>query len=124
MRNAGFLLAAAASVRAACTWKNVHTGAGGGFVPGISFHPTEPGVAYARTDIGGLYRLNADDSWTPVTDANGFASDVSWGNWGIDALALDPADASKVYIATGLYTNDWYFFTGLLPDSCLLEDGN
>ncbi|KAK6206954.1 glycoside hydrolase family 74 protein [Colletotrichum tabaci] len=106
MRNAGFLLAAAASVRAACTWKNVHTGAGGGFVPGISFHPTEPGVAYARTDIGGLYRLNADDSWTPVTDANGFASDVSWGNWGIDALALDPADASKVYIATGLYTND------------------
>ncbi|WQF78847.1 Putative WD40/YVTN repeat-like-containing domain superfamily [Colletotrichum destructivum] len=107
MRNAGFLLAAAASVRAACTWKNVHTGAGGGFVPGISFHPTEPGVAYARTDIGGLYRLNADDSWTPVTDANGFASDVSWGNWGIDALALDPADASKVYIATGLYTNDW-----------------
>ncbi|KAJ0164976.1 Xyloglucanase [Colletotrichum tanaceti] len=117
MRNVGLLLAAAASVRAACTWKNVHTGAGGGFVPGISFHPTEPGVAYARTDIGGLYRLNADDSWTPVTDANGFAGDASWSNWGIDALALDPADASKVYIAAGLYTNDWDPYNGSIARS-------
>ncbi|KZL64052.1 fungal cellulose binding domain-containing protein [Colletotrichum incanum] len=107
MRSANFLLAAAASVHAACTWKNVHTGGGGGFVPSIVFHPTEKGVAYARTDIGGLYRLNPDDSWTPVTDANGFAHDADWNRWGIDALALDPADPSKVYIAAGMYTNDW-----------------
>ncbi|KAF9874231.1 glycoside hydrolase family 74 protein [Colletotrichum karsti] len=107
MRGAGLILAAAASVRAACDWKNVHTGGGGGFVPSIQFHPTEKGVAYARTDIGGLYRLNDDDSWTPVTDANGFAHDGNWNRWGIDALALDPADANKVYIAAGMYTNDW-----------------
>ncbi|KAK1977733.1 family 74 glycoside hydrolase [Colletotrichum cereale] len=107
MRSGSFLLAAAAAVHAACTWKNVRTGGGGGFVPSIVFHPTEKGIAYARTDIGGLYRLNADDSWTPVTDANGFADDANWNRWGIDALALDPADPSKVYIATGMYTNDW-----------------
>ncbi|KAI8260269.1 Xyloglucanase [Colletotrichum sp. SAR11_239] len=107
MRGAGLILAAAASARAACDWKNVHTGGGGGFVPSIQFHPTEKGVAFARTDIGGLYRLNDDDSWTPVTDANGFAHDGNWNRWGIDALALDPADANKVYIATGMYTNDW-----------------
>ncbi len=37
------------------TWKNV-TISGGGFVPGIIFHPTEPGVRYCRTDMGGAYR--------------------------------------------------------------------
>ncbi|OLN91619.1 Xyloglucanase 2 [Colletotrichum chlorophyti] len=107
MRSVGLLLAAAASVHAACTWKNVHTGGGGGFIPSIVFHPTEKGVAYARTDIGGLYRLNADDSWTPITDANGFAHDGDWNRWGIDALAVDPSDANKVFIATGMYTNSW-----------------
>ncbi|KAK1857184.1 glycoside hydrolase family 74 protein [Colletotrichum chrysophilum] len=107
MRGAGLILAAAASARAACDWKNVHTGGGGGFVPSIQFHPTEKGVAFARTDIGGLYRLNDDESWTPVTDANGFAHDGNWNRWGIDALALDPSDANKVYIAAGMYTNDW-----------------
>ncbi|TDZ53040.1 Xyloglucanase [Colletotrichum trifolii] len=117
MRGVGLLLAAAASVRAACDWKNVHTGGGGGFVPSIVFHPTEKGVAFARTDIGGLYRLNADDSWTPVTDANAFAGNDTWNRWGVDALALDPSDASKVIIATGMYTNDWDLDNGTIARS-------
>ena len=50
-------------------------GGGGGFTPGIIFHQTVQGVAYARTDIGGLYRLNADDSWTPLED---WANDSNW----------------------------------------------
>lgn len=67
------LLAAIVTVtvpaQAALQWQNVRIGGGGGFVSGIIFHPKSEGVAYARTDIGGLYRLNADDdSWTPVTD--------------------------------------------------------
>ena len=70
------LLAAATPIRCAFSWKNVHIGGGGGFVPGIVFHPTANGVAYARTDIGGLYRLNADDSWTAVTDS--LATDAGW----------------------------------------------
>lgn len=71
------LLAASASVaQAALKWQNVRFGGGGGFVPGIEFHPTAKGVAYARTDIGGLYRLNADDSWTPLTDSTGV--DATW----------------------------------------------
>jgi hypothetical protein len=44
--------------------ENVKIGGGGGFIPGIIFHPTVQGVAYARADIGGLYLLNSDDSWT------------------------------------------------------------
>ncbi|CAJ2504926.1 Uu.00g123200.m01.CDS01 [Anthostomella pinea] len=100
------LAAAAAPVSAAFTWQNVKIGGGGGFVPGIVFHPTAKGVAYARTDIGGLYRLNADDdSWTAVTD--GITDDANWHNWGVDALALDPQDENAVYAAVGMYTNDW-----------------
>ena len=37
-------------------WKNVQM-VGGGFVDGIIFHPTAKGVRYARTDMGGAYRL-------------------------------------------------------------------
>ncbi|EIN03833.1 CEL6 protein [Punctularia strigosozonata HHB-11173 SS5] len=86
------------------TWKNVKIGGGGGFVPNIVFNTEEKGLAYARTDIGGVYRLNPDDSWTPLTD---FANDTYWGFWGSDALATDPVDPNNLYIATGMYTNSW-----------------
>jgi len=39
------------------TWKNAEI-VGGGFVPGIIFSEVEKDLVYARTDIGGLYRLN------------------------------------------------------------------
>ncbi|KAF5025741.1 hypothetical protein F66182_2208 [Fusarium sp. NRRL 66182] len=99
------LLASANMVQAALKWQNVRIGGGGGFVAGIEFHPKSRGVAYARTDIGGLYRLNSDDSWTPVTDNTAF--DSTWNRWGIDALALDPSNPNKVITAVGMYTNDW-----------------
>ncbi|RXW14751.1 hypothetical protein EST38_g11104 [Candolleomyces aberdarensis] len=85
-------------------WKNVKIGGGGGFVPGIVFNAKEKGLAYARTDIGGAYRLNADDSWTPLLD---WADDARWNYWGIDALATDPVEPNRLYLATGMYTNSW-----------------
>src|SRR5262245_55332159 len=49
-------------------WKNVVI-LGGGFVSGVVFSPARAGLAYARTDVGGAYRMNADkSSWTPLTD--------------------------------------------------------
>ncbi|KAF8586883.1 glycoside hydrolase family 74 protein [Ramaria rubella] len=86
------------------TWNNVRIGGGGGFVPNIVFNPSQKGLAYARTDIGGAYRLNSDDSWTPLTD---FANDTTWDNWGCDALATDPVTPSNLYLAVGMYTNSW-----------------
>ncbi|KAK8062167.1 fungal cellulose binding domain-containing protein [Apiospora hydei] len=103
---AGGAQAAAEKAAPQQKWESVKLGGGGGFVPGIVFHPKTAGVAYARTDIGGLYRLNpADDSWTAVTDA--IADNSGWHNWGVDALAVDPTDDEKVFAAFGLYTNDW-----------------
>lgn len=86
-------------------WKNVVTGAGGGFVPGIIFNESEKDLIYARTDIGGAYRWNpANESWIPLTDF------VGWDDWnknGVDALATDPVDPNRVYMAVGTYTNSW-----------------
>ncbi|KAJ8084221.1 Xyloglucanase [Marasmius tenuissimus] len=96
------LVSAAASQ--AYTWKNVKIGGGGGFVPGIVFNAKQKGLAFARTDIGGAYRLNSDDTWTPLLD---FADNDRWNYWGADALATDPVDPTRLYIAAGMYTNSW-----------------
>ncbi|KAF3941081.1 hypothetical protein ABW19_dt0205955 [Dactylella cylindrospora] len=97
------------------TWKNVRTGASGGFVTGIVFSTAQEGLAYARTDIGGLYRLNpSDDSWTPLQD---YVNTTLWNEHGVDALALDPSDPKRVYIAAGLYTNSWDPYNGKILSS-------
>src|SRR3954463_2812559 len=49
------------------TWRNVVTGGGGGFVPGIIFNTKQRDLIYARTDIGGAYRWNpATSSWVQL----------------------------------------------------------
>ncbi|KAL5482494.1 hypothetical protein ACEPAI_9088 [Sanghuangporus weigelae] len=98
------LIARAAVTQEPYIWENVKIGGGGGFVPNIIFNPSAKGLAFARTDIGGVYRLNTDDSWTPLLD---FADDAHWSYWGADALATDPVDPDNLYIAAGLYTNFW-----------------
>ncbi|WP_159944193.1 MULTISPECIES: cellulose binding domain-containing protein [unclassified Nocardiopsis] len=85
-------------------WDNVQI-AGGGFVPGIVFSETEPGLAYARTDIGGAYRWNPDtERWIPLLDSIGWDQ---WGWTGVVSIATDPVDPDRVYAAVGTYTNDW-----------------
>lgn len=76
LRALQLLAAVAVPVQAAFSWSTVKIGGGGGFVPGIAFHPKTKGLAYARTDIGGLYRLNADESWTAITDS--ITTDANW----------------------------------------------
>src|SRR5690242_18671275 len=86
------------------TWKNVQI-AGGGFVPSIIFNQTQPNLVYARTDIGGAYRLDATTNrWVPLLDWVGF---TNWGLNGVASLATDPVDPNKVYVAAGMYTNSW-----------------
>jgi xyloglucan-specific exo-beta-1,4-glucanase len=94
----------AAAASTGYTWGNVEV-VGGGFVPGIIFNQTEKNLVYARTDIGGAYRLDdATQRWIPLTDS------VGWTDWsynGILSLATDPVDTRRVYLAAGTYTNGW-----------------
>jgi xyloglucan-specific exo-beta-1,4-glucanase len=86
------------------TWKNVQI-VGGGFVPGIVYNETTPGLVYARTDIGGAYRWDtANNRWIPLTDWIGWDD---WGWTGIVSLATDAADPNRLYLAAGTYTNSW-----------------
>ena len=102
------LLLCAKSYSQAYTWRNVAIG-GGGFVTGTVFHPTEPGLVYARTDVGGIYRLDtASNRWIPLNDDIGGLNN-EFQHLGVMSIGLDPNDANRVYIATGQYsgTESW-----------------
>ena len=79
---------------------------GGGFVTGIVFNQREPGLVYARTDIGGAYRLDRRTRrWVPLLDW------VDWdhyGHTGVISVATDELDPDRVYAAVGTYPMpDW-----------------
>ncbi|MBB1086975.1 cellulase [Lysobacter sp. SG-8] len=87
----------------AYAWKNVAVG-GGGFVTGLVFHPSEPGLLYARTDIGGAYRWMPETRrWRPLLDWMGPGDQ---GRFGVESLALDPSDPDRLYLAVGTYLHE------------------
>jgi len=84
------------------SWKSVQI-VGGGFVDGVIFHPTAPGVRYARTDMGGAYRWDATaDRWQPILD---WVPYKDLNLMGVESIAVDPSDPNRVYLACGTYTN-------------------
>jgi hypothetical protein len=88
---------------ATSTWTNVKFG-GGGYVPGLVFHPTTPDLLYARTDIGGAYRWDPSGAaWRPITDA--FHASEGFHH-GAESIALDPNDDRRVYMSTGMSISD------------------
>jgi xyloglucan-specific exo-beta-1,4-glucanase len=80
-------------------WNNVTVG-GGGFSPNIVFSPVEPGLAYLRTDIGGVYRYErSQQRWIALQDG------MAEGNYfGVESVAPDPRNAQVVYAAVGMYS--------------------
>lgn len=86
----------ATAANAAYSWNSVQIW-GGGYVPGVTFSAS--GDAYLRTDVGGAYKLNADDSWTPLNDSFTDGQDM-----GSIAFAMDSENEKNVYTTSGLYT--------------------
>ncbi len=85
-------------------WRSVAIG-GMGFVTGISIHPTEPDIVYARTDSGGVFRWNAQAShWIPLMDQFS-RNDEHYYGYGVESIALDPNNPDVVYAAVGAYTS-------------------
>lgn len=83
-------------------WGNVQI-VGGGFIPNVIYNPTEEGLAYLRTDIGGAYRLDKETGeWVCITD---FIGGDDWNLMGIESVATDPVEPNRVYLAAGTYTN-------------------
>jgi hypothetical protein len=86
-------------------YKSVRTGASGGFVVDVLFHPKEKDLVYAKTDIGGVYRFSpADGGWIQLMT---WVSTEQWGYTGGESVALDPMDPARLYVAAGTYTNGW-----------------
>lgn len=103
-------LVAAAAHAETFVWKNVNIGGGGGFIPNIVYSPVQPGLVYARTDMGGLYRRDSvAKSWIPLTD---WVAPQDWNMLGGESFATDPVDPKICYFAAGTYTNDWTDMNG------------
>lgn len=82
-------------------WRNVVVGAGG-FLPNLIFSPEVRGLAYARSDMGGLYRYDARaTAWQALQDHEARSS-----FHGVESLALDPSDPDRVYAAVGMYRGE------------------
>ena len=90
------------SASVAYSWTNVKIVAGG-YVSGLYFHPTQQGLMYARTDVGGAYRWGPNDThWVPLMD---WTTAANWWQIGVEAIGLDPTNAEKLYIAVGEYAS-------------------
>ena len=86
------------------SWKSVIAG-GGGFVPGIIYHPSVKGLSYARTDIGGAYRWDSNlGKWIPLND---MMTRNNSDYMGILSIALDKNDTNRIYMECGKYTQSW-----------------
>lgn len=80
-------------------WRSVAMG-GGGFVSGVVMSPLQRGLIYARTDVGGAYRWDEPSgSWLPLTD---WVAEDQVGFLGVESLALDPSEPSRVYLLAGI----------------------
>jgi fibronectin type 3 domain-containing protein len=90
------------------TWKPVKIG-GGGWDVGMWIHPTESGLVYCRSDVGGAYRWDeATDTWANVVTAgsmptppNGYYGQSCCGtNYsGVDSIVGASSDPDIAYMA-------------------------
>jgi hypothetical protein len=77
----------------------------GGYVPGLVAHRTAPGVIYARTDIGSVYRWNgSNETWTPLTDFHSPASTTSTARRALPSIRTTPTASTTPPVCTSTRT--------------------
>lgn len=77
---------------------------GGGYVTGFVFHKKQPGILYARTDIGGTYRFDRERKrWISLID---HVTGQNLSQTYPIALALDHKNTDMLYIMSGIYGED------------------
>jgi len=69
---------------------------GGGYVTALI--PHSDGTMYARTDISGLFKKNADGSWAQMFN---FLKNSESNLMGVIGVAIAPQDSNTVYAAAG-----------------------
>lgn len=80
-------------------WDYVNIG-GGGYITGIIPHPSERGLIYARTDVGGALRWDPEkERWDNLL--NGYLLPGEANLFGVESIALDPAFPEVIYMACG-----------------------
>lgn len=72
---------------------------GGGYVTSLITH--SDGTMYARTDISGLFKRNADGSWSQMLD---FLKTSEMNLMGVIGVGIAPQDSNTVYAAAGQFS--------------------
>ncbi len=82
---------------------------GGGYVTGLVYHQTQPGILYARTDIGGTYRFEEKErKWHSLI--NHVTNEDLAETYPI-ALALDDTYPERLYIVSGITAKGYGVFS-------------
>ncbi len=90
----------AGSLSASYEFESLEIG-GGGWVTGMAIHPTETGLMYARTDVGGAYRWDpSSERWIQLL-SDETVPDPDPGDWQVASVATAATDPERVYLAVG-----------------------
>lgn len=97
--------AQATDISSTYQWKPVKIG-GGGWVVGMTIHPLDPTIRYARTDVGNAYRWDVpSQTWIPMRVSNLGGPGIHNGpetsapsNYGESSIAVDPSNKNTVYM--------------------------
>ena len=104
-------------------WEPLKIG-GGGYVTGMTIHPTEQNLVYCRTDVGGAYRWDpANNIWKQLVTKSSMPSEIynapdfeDNGNvlgggtarvraYRTESIGVDPSDPDVLYMTSGVDIN-------------------
>jgi len=72
---------------------------GGGYVVGITPHPTEANTVFANIDVGGIYKsTDQGDNWSNITQTLPL---LSQRHFQVRSMVIDPNKPDNIYFVAG-----------------------